>query len=106
MEETNHNEEAILSLEGEIDLENSYILKEKVLQAFYEKHCANITLDFSLLTSIDSSGLGQLLLCQKTLKRCGGKLKIINVTSRYIREMFKMIQLDRIITIKFDSVPQ
>lgn len=106
MEEVKYNGKAVLSLEGEIDLENYHILKEKIFQAFYEEHCANITLDFSLLAGIDSSGLGQLLLCQKKLKKCGGGLKIVNITSRYIREMFKMIQLDRIIAVEYDSAPQ
>ncbi len=99
MEEISNNGNSVLKLEGRIDLSNYFVLGDK-LQDFYEKGCHSIILDFSLLTSIDSLGLGQLLLFNKKLKKRDGELKIINVTSRYIREMFETIQLDKIITIK------
>ena len=85
--------------EGRIDLSNSHLLRER-LQMLYEEGFDAITLDFNQVTSIDSSGLGKLLLFQKRLKERGGELKIINITSGYIRKMFKMIDLDKVITIE------
>ncbi len=94
---------ALVKLEGEIDLTNSHLLKEK-LQSLYEEGFKVITLDFSLVTNIGSTGLGKLLLIQKKLKEQGGELKIINVTNEYIRKMFKMIQLSRVINIEGESI--
>ena len=67
--------------EGRIDLTSSHSLEEK-LQQLYEEDSEIITLDFSLVTGIDSSGLGKLLLFQKKLKERGGKLEIINISNR------------------------
>ena len=94
------NEDAVLlAVAGRIDLSNAHFFGEK-LRAYYEEGIKDITLDFSRVTGIDSSGLGKLLLFQKRLKERGGKLRIINVTSSYIRKMFKMIHLYKVIDIE------
>lgn len=85
--------------EGRIDLSNSHLLKEK-LQALYEEGYEDITLNFGMVTGIDSAGLGQLLLFQKKLKDRGGRLRIINITNKYIEKMFKMIHLYKVIDIE------
>ena len=85
--------------EGRIDLTNSHILEEK-LQELYNKGFKVIALDFSLVSGIDSSGLGKLLLFQKKLKEHGGKLKVINVTNKYIRKLFETIHLYKVIDIE------
>ena len=89
--------------EGRIDLTNSHLLKEK-LQLFCEEGHKFIALDFSFVTGIDSLGLGALLVFQKKIKECGGELRIINITSDYIRKMFKMIHLYKVIDIEDDSI--
>ena len=90
--------------EGRIDLSNSHLLG-KELQKLYEEGFKDITLDFSLVTGIDSSGLGKLLLFQKKLKEQGGKLGIINITSKYIQKMFRMIHLYKVIDIENEPWP-
>ncbi len=89
----------IIMPRGRIDLSNSHLLREK-LQLLYEEGFNTITLDFNLVTSIDSSGLGRLLLFQKRLAERGGELRIINITSGYIRRMFEMIDLGKVINIE------
>lgn len=93
------NSPVLMVTEARIDLSNSHHLREK-LQLLYEEGFKVITLDFSGVTAIDSSGLGKLLLFQKKLKERGGKLKIINISSEYIRKMFKMIHLYKVIDIE------
>ena len=85
--------------ENRIDVSNSHLLREK-LQMLYDEGSKVIVLDFNSVTSIDSSGLGKLLIFQKKLKERGGELKIINITSEYIRKMFKMIHLNKVINIE------
>ena len=93
----------IIGLEGKIDISNYHLLSEQ-LQAFYEKGYNNITLDFNQLTGIDSTGLGKLLLYQKKFTERGGGIKIINITSKYIRKVFKMLHLYKIIDNEGGSV--
>ena len=49
---------------------------------------------------IDSSGLGKILLFQKELREKGGSLKIIHITSDYVKKMFYMIHLDQVVDIE------
>ena len=103
METDNKDQSTVLILsEGRIDIANSHLLREK-LQALYDEGFNVITLDFGLVTGIDSSGLGKLLMFQKKLKERGGRLNVINITSEYIRKMFKMIHLYKVINIEDDS---
>ena len=88
-----------LKPEGRIDVVNSVTLKQELLN-LYNEGINEIIIDFSKITSIDSSGLGKLLLFQKKLKERGGELRIINVTNDYIKNMFKMIHLNKVIKIE------
>jgi anti-sigma B factor antagonist len=91
--------EALIIPEGRIDITNSQDLKQKMLE-LYDEDIKHITLDFTNVTTIDSSGLGKLLLFQKKLKERNGGLKIINITSDYVSKMFKMIHLHKAINIE------
>lgn len=90
---------AVIKPEGRIDIRNSQDLKEIMLD-IYDEGFSFITIDFAAVMSIDSSGLGKLLLFQKKLKERDGNLKIINIQSDYIKKMFKMIHLDKVIDIE------
>lgn len=89
----------IIKPEGRIDVANSQNLKQELLN-LYNEGVNYIVIDFAEITSIDSSGLGKLLLFQKKLKERGGELSIINVTNDYIQNMFKMIHLNKVINIE------
>jgi len=88
----------VIRLGQKIDIVNSPELKKK-LQELYEQDINEVTIDFSETESIDSSCLGKLLMYQKKLKERQGEIKIANVSSKYIKKMFDMIQLHRVIKI-------
>ncbi len=90
--------EAVIIPTGNINISNSDELKEKLL-ALYNEGVNMITIDFQNVRSIDSSGLGKLLLFQKKLKERRGTLRIINIYSDHIKKMFSLIHLDKVITI-------
>ena len=90
---------ATVTPESRIDITNSQDLKQELLD-IYEEGYAEIVIDFTNVDSIDSSGLGKLLLFHKKLKEKDGRLKIINVTSDYVKKMFKMIHLNKVIDIE------
>lgn len=94
-----NDEKAIIYLEGEIDFTNSQEFKKELLE-LYNQNITEVEIDFGKLESIDSSGLGKLLLFNKKLEEINGELTIKNVKSDYIREMFEMIQLEKVIKIE------
>ena len=57
-------------------------------------------LDFEKVPRIDSSGLGKLFLFHKRLREKNGKLIIENVKSSYVKNMFDVINLHKVIEIK------
>ncbi len=91
--------QAVVIPDGRIDITNSQDLKKKLLDIFDEGF-DEIVIDFSNISSIDSSGLGKLLLFHKKLKERGGELRIINVGSDYVKKMFSMIHLNKVINIE------
>ncbi len=95
----NNDGSVILTPEGKIDITNSTELKETLLSIYNEGY-DTIIVDFEKVYGIDSSGLGKLLLIQKKLSERNGKLKIINVSSDYVKKMFSMIHLNKVIEIE------
>ncbi len=81
-----------------IDITNSNALKEEFIR-LYDEGLTHLTVDFTHIDGIDSSGLGKLLLFQKRLKERNGSLRITNITSDYVKKMFTMIHLNRVIDI-------
>ncbi len=84
-----------------VDLFNADEFK-KGLQSLYDQGCHTIIVDCARLTIIDSTGLGTLILFQKKLQERGGELKIINVNHDYIKRLFEMIELGRLIKIEME----
>lgn len=93
------DKKVVVTPEGEIDFTNSEKFKEEVLDLIKEGF-EELVINFGKVDSIDSSGLGKLLLFHKELKDKGGKFKIVKVENEYIKKMFDMINLDQIIDIE------
>ena len=98
VEKKNENE-ACLTPGGRIDISNSQELKQQLLR-LYDEGFNYLKIDFSSVTSIDSSGLGKLLLLQKKLEERGGGLSIVNINNDYVKRMFSMIHLYKVIKIE------
>ncbi len=91
--------EATVYLGEKINIASSARLKD-ILQSLCNESYKLVTIDFSQVKVIDSTCLGTLLLFQKKLGENGGELIITNVTSDYIKKMFTLIQLPRVIDIR------
>lgn len=94
-----HDGFARILLPGVVDLTNAPEFKE-ALQSLYEKGYKAINVDCSQLEMIDSAGLGSLVLFQKKLRERAGELKLVNVSNDYIKHLFDMIELRRVISIE------
>lgn len=88
----------VIRLPERVDLTNSHLLKE-TLFFLYDKGYYAIQLDFSRLQSLDSTGLGQLIIFQKKLKEQGGNLQIKNVVFKNIMDLFYSIDLHKVMDI-------
>lgn len=102
MEIEHHELYGKITLPEKIDLTNVNAFKRN-LQALYDRGHNSIELDCTNLTIIDSAGLGSLIMFQKKLKERGGELKLINVNHSYIKHLFDMIELNRIIRINSEG---
>lgn len=94
-----NNQKIIVSPVGDIDFSNSQLLKADLLKLL-EKGYKEVIIDFGQVKSIDSSGLGKLLLFHKRLKEENGLLVVRNVESDYIKNMFNLIHLSKVIKIE------
>jgi len=99
MQAEQHEDYAVITLPEVIDLINAPDFKN-VLRTLYDQNCNNIKINCSQLEMIDSAGIGSLVFFQKKLKDRGGGLRLVNVTNDYIKHLFNMIDLARVINIE------
>lgn len=70
------------------------------LQSLYDAGYTIINVDCKDLKMISSAGIGSLVLFNKKLNGRGGKLRLINVNNDYVRHLFDMIDLKRVIPVE------
>ncbi len=88
-------------LPDRVDLTNANEFKA-ALQLLYDQGYSSMIIDCSRLTIIDSAGLGNLIIFQKKLRERGGELRIVNVNHDYIKHLFEMIELNRVIRVEME----
>jgi anti-sigma B factor antagonist len=95
------NDVVVLDIDGKILLgEGDVQLREavhKTLQAGSKK----IVLNLANVPYIDSAGLGEIVRCYTTVRREGGELKLLNLTTR-IRDLLTITKLMSVFE-SFDS---
>lgn len=65
----------------------------------YQSVPATVRLDLSGVSTINSSGIGKILMLYKNLKKENGTLEIVGISDNLL-EIFQLIKLDRIIPIR------
>lgn len=73
-----NNEIYIIDVNGEMDLYNSYKLKELVMKML-EKNVKNFIINLEQVDYIDSSGIGALIYICSTVKKLNLRLIITNI---------------------------
>jgi anti-anti-sigma factor len=81
----------VLSVAGEMKMENCGALKERV-RSLLEQDRRNVVLDLGQVPWMDSAGLGQLVSVSVTTRNAGGLLKLVNLTRR-VKELLTMTRL-------------
>lgn len=88
----------IISVEGNIVLEETIALKEKVEEFIEDNNIKGIILNGKAVKFIDSSGLGLIVSIYKTLTKRDKKFGLSNLNTRTM-EIFILTKLDKILTI-------
>jgi anti-sigma B factor antagonist len=91
------NNSVICRIDGEINI-NSVPRIKIALNKFIAKKIQRITIDFSKITYIDSSGLAMLIEALKEIRLYGGSLELANFSPR-IKNIFEIKKLDKLFTI-------
>ncbi|MCK4543034.1 MAG: STAS domain-containing protein [Spirochaetales bacterium] len=87
-----HEETYIIDVNGEMDLYNSYKLKELVMKML-EKKIMRFIINLEKVEYIDSSGIGALIYVSSTLKKMNIKFMIANIHG----SVKKVIELTKLI---------
>jgi anti-sigma B factor antagonist len=88
---------ARVTISGSMYVEDSAAVREKLI-ALFEEGVYNLSLDFSGLDYIDSSGLGVLISIHKRCLQNGGRMTITGLRGM-VDELFKLTRLDLVFNI-------
>lgn len=94
------NDVVICSLEGEININTSPILR-KVFERLTRNNEKKIVIDFANVVYIDSSGLATLIEMLQRLRKIDGKMRLANLSDK-IKNIFEITKLTKLFEI-FDS---
>lgn len=89
--------QAVLPLHGEIDLHVSPQIATS-LQAMIARKPAQLLVDLSGVTYIDSSGLASLIDAMQRVQQYGGKFGIVGLQET-VRSIFEIARLDQVFRI-------
>lgn len=95
------NNVIVLNLRGRLDASNASDLKDKVKDCLKKGHI-HIVIDLAEIDFVDSSGLGSLVACLRTVNKAGGDIRIAAVQDR-VRAVFELIRLHHVFEIYEDS---
>ena len=82
----------IISLQGKITIGSGDTQLREVIANAVNSGRTNILLDLSGVTTIDSSGIGELVGSYTTVPNRGGKLKLLHLTAK-LNELLHVTQL-------------
>lgn len=85
----------ILDLHGKLTMSDGReLLKDKVRSLLHQQQ-KNVLLNLADLSSMDSSGLGELVSSYTTIARDGGQIKLLNLTKR----MEDLLTITKLLTV-------
>ena len=82
----------IISLQGKITIGSGDTQLREVISAALASGKSNVLLDLSGVTTIDSSGIGELVGSYTTVTNRGGKLKLLHLPAK-LNELLHVTQL-------------
>jgi anti-anti-sigma factor len=99
MTQKQHNDVLVLCPEGKITLGDGDQELGESIRTELEKGARKILIDFSKVSYLDSSGIGELVGCYTSIKNKNGELRICGMNSR-IFGLMKMTSLHSVFDVK------
>ena len=90
-------EVVIISLEGEVDISATELIREKFKKLLEEKKEA-ILVDMTKVSYIDSSGLGLLVEARQEMEKYSGEIKLFGLSSD-VQKVFELTRLNNFFSI-------
>lgn len=87
---------AIVSLSGEVTMQNAMTLRNWIVDTLIKKGKVKIVFDFSNVNSVDSFGLGTFVSLHKTALSSGGSIAFANANDN-VKKLLTMTALDKVI---------
>lgn len=85
-----------------LNRESAMALKQELLAALAQGQ-NQVVIDMTDTISVDSSGIGTLLLFQEKVTQLGGSFRLINIRQAKLVKLFRAINLDRFIRIEYSD---
>ena len=83
---------AVVDLKGKITIGSGDVQLREVINGLVEKGKKNILINMQEVTTIDSSGIGELVGCYTSVTNKGGKLKLLHLPPK-INDVLTVTQL-------------
>lgn len=99
--ERQNGDVTILDVDGKILLGEGDVQLKKKIDELISRKVSKILLNLSAVPYMDSGGLGEIVRSYSTVKREGGELKLVGVTSR-IKDLMTITKLHTVFDI-FDN---
>jgi len=89
---------AIVSLEGDITMQNAMTLRNWVVDNLIKNGKAKIVFDFTRVNSVDSFGLGTFVSMHKTTLSSNGAIAFANANEN-VKKLLSVTALDKVIKV-------
>lgn len=104
IEARNESGVTVITPKGKITIGVGDVALRQAVGEALEAGARNILLDLAGVTTIDSSGIGEMVNTHQTVNNMGGKLRLVNMPSK-VADILQMTQLTQVFDI-FDNVEE
>jgi len=91
------NDVMICYIDGDIDINTSPEFN-KAIEKIARDKAAKVVINFEKVGYVDSSGLATVVAALKRLKTYGGRLKLVNLSTK-VKNLFEITRLDKLFEI-------
>lgn len=95
---------SIVDLKGKITIGSGDVQLREIINGLVDKGKKNILINMQEVTTIDSSGIGELVGCYTSVANKGGKLKLLHLPPK-INDVLTVTQLITVFDV-YDSEPE
>jgi anti-sigma B factor antagonist len=95
---------SVVDLKGKITIGSGDVQLREIINGLVDKGRKNILINMQDVTTIDSSGIGELVGCYTSVTNKGGKLKLLHLPPK-INDVLTVTQLNTVFDV-YESEPE